>query len=261
MKRELNCLNPATQSGEQNPAPPPAGRRVAFFGSGSWLAIGIFLGSLAASFPPQGVTQRHNPPPQHEFQHEGQSARQQQPQRPPQPQRQPQRGDQRQPVQPKAQHLGDWLQTHQRLAPAEQEKALQREPGFNKLPGDQQQRLVNRLHDLNNKSPQQRQRTIDRVEVWERLSPEQKRQVSNSTMQLRSLPPDRQIPLRRAFRDLRDVPPGQRQAILNSSEFQSQFTPQERGVLSNLLTVEPYPPSRPAAGESAAPSVPVPSYR
>lgn len=252
MKRQLIRLNPATQSGEQRPALLPAGQRIASFQVGSWLALLLFFGSLVVAGSRQGLAQRHNPPPQHGGQPAAQPA--------PPPQRQPQRAEQRPPVQPKA-HLGDWLQTHQNLAPAEQEKALQREPGFNKLPGDQQRRLENRLRDLNNKSPQQRQRTIDRVEVWERLSPEQKRQVRDSTVQLRSLPPDRQIPIRKAFRDLRDVPPGQRQTILNSPRFQSQFTPQERGVLSNLLTVEPYPPIRPAPAESPAPSVPIPAYR
>jgi len=88
--------------------------------------------------------------------------------------------------------------------------------------------------------------------------------VSNSTAQLRSLPPDRQVPLRRAFRDLRDLPPAQRQQMLNSSEFQGQFSAQERGILSNLLTVEPYQGNRPAPANPGQPppsNVPVPSYR
>jgi hypothetical protein len=168
------------------------------------------------------------------------------------------------PARVQQQHLGDWLQTHQHLAPAEQQKALQQEPGFNKLPPAQQQRLITRLQDLNNKSPEQRQRTIDRVETWERMSPAQKQQVANSTAQLRSMPPDRQLPLRRAFRDLRDMPPEQRQQILNSSRFQGEFSSQERGILSNLLTVEPYQANRPMpANPSQTPpsTVPIPAYR
>jgi hypothetical protein len=164
----------------------------------------------------------------------------------------------------RTQHLADWLQTHQHLAPADQQKALQQEPGFKNLPPAQQQRLMTRLQDLNNKTPQQRQRTLDRVEVWERMSPAQKQQVTNSTAQLRALPADRQVPLRRAFRDLRDLPPAQRQQMLNSSQYQGEFSAQERGILNNLLTVEPYQANRPPpANPSQAPAsnVPIPAYR
>jgi hypothetical protein len=164
----------------------------------------------------------------------------------------------------RTQHLADWLQTHQHLAPADQQKALQQEPGFKSLPPAQQQRLITRLQDLNNKTPEQRQRTLNRVEMWERMSPAQKQQVTNSTAQLRALPPDRQVPLRRAFRDLRDLPPEQRQQMLNSSEFQGQFSAQERGILGNLLTVEPYQANRPANANPSQPpqsNVPIPAYR
>ena len=44
--------------------------------------------------------------------------------------------------------------------------------------------------------------------------------------------------VRKAFRDLREYPPEQRQAMMNSGQFQAQFTPQERGILSNILAVE-----------------------
>lgn len=164
----------------------------------------------------------------------------------------------------RTQHLADWMQTHQHLDPAEQQKALQQEPGFKSLPPQQQQRLITRLQDLNNKTPEQRQRTLDRVEAWERMSPAQKQQVTNSTAQLRALPPDRQLPLRKAFRDLRDLPPAQRQQMLNSSEFQGQFSAQERGILGNLLTVEPYQANRPAPAnpsQTPQPNVPIPAYR
>ncbi|HVJ06885.1 MAG TPA: DUF3106 domain-containing protein [Acidisarcina sp.] len=259
MKRHWNRLNPATQSGEQRPVFLPYGRGMSLR-IGSWIASGIFLGSLVVAAPLQGLAQQHAPAyrggqPAMRFPAQNAPSFQRGAPRPaqaPRPQSQYQQSQQ---------HLGDWLHTHQNLAPAEQEKALQREPGFNKLPQEQQQRLMNRLRDLNNKSPQQRQRTIDRVEVWERLSPQQKREISNSTAQLRSMPPERQVPLRRAFRDLREVPPGQRQAILNSPEYQSQFTPQERGILSNLLTIEPYQANPSAPADSPARQAPIPAYR
>jgi len=47
-----------------------------------------------------------------------------------------------------------------------------------------------------------------------------------------------------AFRDLRSVPLDQRQTVLNSSRYQGVFSPEERGILSDMLRVEPWQPAR-----------------
>jgi hypothetical protein len=57
---------------------------------------------------------------------------------------------------------------------------------------------------------------------------------------LDAMSPDRQALVRRAFQDLRGVPIDQRDTMLNSARYNATFSPQERGVLSNLLKVEPY---------------------
>jgi hypothetical protein len=59
-----------------------------------------------------------------------------------------------------------------------------------------------------------------------------------------TLPPDRQALMKNAFRDLRAVPLDQRQMVLNSNRYQGAFSPEERGILSDLLRVEPYQPAR-----------------
>jgi hypothetical protein len=146
---------------------------------------------------------------------------------------------------PGQQHLGDWLDRHQALSPQEKERALQSEPGFNRLAPDQQQRLVQKLRDLNNMRPGERDRTLARAENLERLSPQQRDQVRGAAGQLRYMPMDRQRAVRRAFQDLRNVPPGLRNSELNSPRFAGQFSPEERSVLGNLLTVEPYQPAPP----------------
>ena len=56
------------------------------------------------------------------------------------------------------------------------------------------------------------------------------------------MPTARQQVVRRAFRNLRDMPPGDRIKALNSAQYANQFSPQERTVLNNLLSVEPYQP-------------------
>jgi hypothetical protein len=50
--------------------------------------------------------------------------------------------------------------------------------------------------------------------------------------------------MKSTFRDLRAVPPDQRQTVLNSARYQNAFTPEERGILSDMLRVEPYQPTR-----------------
>ena len=139
-------------------------------------------------------------------------------------------------------HLGAWLQRHGNLNPEQQQRALQSEPGFNRLAPETQQKLLDRLRQINRMPPNQRERTMNRIEAMEHLSPQMRQQVRASVQQFHMLPADRQRLMKKAFRDLREYPPEQRTAMMNSSQFQAQFTPQERTILGNILTVEPYQP-------------------
>ena len=139
-------------------------------------------------------------------------------------------------------HLGQWLMNHQNLSPQQQEEMLRREPGFNRLSPDQQQRVLNRLRSLDERPPEQRQRMIDRNEMFERLTPEQKVGVRGAFQSWNQMAPDRHRMVGRAFADLRQIPPDQRWAILNSARFSQEFSPEERRVLGNLLSIEPYEP-------------------
>ena len=38
------------------------------------------------------------------------------------------------------------------------------------------------------------------------------------------------------------LPPGARENALGSARFQAEYTPQERTIISNLLSIEPYQP-------------------
>jgi hypothetical protein len=137
---------------------------------------------------------------------------------------------------------------------ADQQKALENEPGFRELPPQTQQAMRNRLTQLNNMSPEQRRRVLERTEEMEHLTPPQRQQVRGALEQFRGLPPDRQRLVGRAFRDLREMPQPQREALLNSDRFRGQFSDQERSTLSGLLAVEPYlavphPNDGPAVGK------------
>ncbi|WP_260704539.1 DUF3106 domain-containing protein [Edaphobacter flagellatus] len=149
-------------------------------------------------------------------------------------------------------HLPQWMENHRNLTPEQQQKALEKEPGFHDLPNETQQRLRDRLTQLNNMPPEQRQRLLERNEAMTRLTAPQRQQVRGAMQQFSSLPPDRRRLVGKAFRDLREMPEPQRQAILSSDRFRGQFSDQERGTLSSLLAVEPYIPVQKSADNQEA---------
>jgi hypothetical protein len=141
-------------------------------------------------------------------------------------------------------HLAQWMEHHRNLSLADQQRALQNEPGFREFPPQVQQRELNQLARLYNMNPQQRSRMLDRNEALERLSPPQRQQWNFAVQQLTTLPLPRKRLMARAILDLREMPPQQRQQVIDSPAFRGQFSDGERSTLSTLLTAEPYPPSR-----------------
>lgn len=156
------------------------------------------------------------------------------------PQNTQQNNQRREPGPAETEHLPAWIRKHQNESPAERERSLRMEPGFNRLPPAQQQNLINTLHRLNELPPEQRERTLMRMENMERLSPQMREAVRSSARQLNDMPPDRRRMWQKAFRDLENMPPEQRQEILRSPQFAGQFSAQERSIMGNLLAVEPY---------------------
>ena len=121
---------------------------------------------------------------------------------------------------------------------------LRSDPSFKRLPSNDQQRLTQQLRQVDQMPEQQRQRRLARNEMLERLSPNERTSISRSGKQWAALPQDRQALMKRAFNDLRGVPLDQRQTVLNSDRYQGAFSPEERGILSDFLRVEPYEPQR-----------------
>jgi hypothetical protein len=119
---------------------------------------------------------------------------------------------------------------------------LRSDPSFKRLPSADQQRLTQQLRQMDQMPAQQRDRRLARNEMLERLSPQQRLSINRSGQQWSALPADRQAMMKRAFQDLRGVPLDQRQTVLNSERYQGTFSPEERGILSDFLRVEPYQP-------------------
>lgn len=138
-------------------------------------------------------------------------------------------------------HLQRWMQSHSAMSLADQQRALQNEPGFRELPAQVQQNRLNMLARLYNMNPQQRSRILSRTEVLERMAPAQRQQWRDAVQRLNSTPQPRRRMIANAILGLRELPPEQREAMLNSPAYASQFSPDERQTLHTLLTAEPYP--------------------
>jgi hypothetical protein len=100
------------------------------------------------------------------------------------------------------------------------------------------------LHQVNQLTGEQRQRRLARAEMIEHLPPQEQMRINQSARRWAALPAGRQAMMKRAFQNLRAVPLDQRPMVLNSARYQGVFTPVERGILSDLLRVEPYQPVR-----------------
>ena len=138
-------------------------------------------------------------------------------------------------------HLQDWLNQHHNVPLQNQEQLLRSDPNFGRLPTADQQRLVQQLRQVNQMSPDQRQRRLERAEAIEHMAPEDRMRLNASRQRLTELAPDRENMVKRAFQDLRSVPEDSApRSFLNSARYQGTFTPEERGILSDLLRAEPY---------------------
>jgi len=132
------------------------------------------------------------------------------------------------------------MEAHRNLPLADQQRALENEPGFRNLAPDERQRLHDRLTQLNAMPAEQRQRVLERNEAMEKLAPPQRQQVRAAMGELGDLREDRRSAVSRTFYTLLRLPPDRRQAWLNSPQFRSQFSDRERETLNHLLAVQPF---------------------
>src|SRR5438270_7109678 len=146
-----------------------------------WLALAA-LGAVAALPLPLLAQQRgqHQPPRQQTVPRQQPGTRAQQPHP----------------------HAGDWLRQYKDLPPAEQDRALQNDPWFNRLPPGRQQKLRERLQNFSSLPPQRQLRVLNRMDTWEHLTPEQKQQARQMFGQMQQLPVDRRRLVHKAIDDL-----------------------------------------------------------
>jgi Protein of unknown function (DUF3106) len=146
-------------------------------------------------------------------------------------------------------HAGDWLRHYKDLPPAQQRRELENDPQFRKLPPHRQAQLQKRLQHFSSLSPQQQERVLNRMETWEHLTQDQKHQARQLFQQFKQLPPDRRQAVNRAIRGMRGLTPEQRDQLIDSDQYKSMFSPQERGLLNGASRL----PLAPGDGLQAPP--------
>lgn len=140
---------------------------------------------------------------------------------------------------------GEWLRQHRGQPPEQQQRELKNDPSFQKLPPERQQKLQERLRQFNSMPPQQQQRVLNRMEQFDRLTPQQRDEARSLQQRMRNVPDDRRQAMRTAMRDLRQMPPDQRQQVMNSNQFKSRFSDNERDMMQRVLAL----PIGPGAGQ------------
>jgi hypothetical protein len=157
-----------------------------------------------------------------------------------------------QPHPPQA-HAGDWLRRYKGLSPAEQEHALQNDPGFRNKSPEQQQRLRQQLRLFSSLPPREQQRIVDNMDKWAHLTPEQKQQAREVFGRMQHIPPERRPAVRAAIRNLSTMPPERREEVIDSKRFQKTFSPEEREVMRAAVRLPLVPQENGKSEEPAAP--------
>jgi uncharacterized protein DUF3106 len=150
-------------------------------------------------------------------------------------------------------HAGDWLRKNRNLPPAQQEKALENDPEFQKLPPGEKQELRERLHKFNGLTPQQQERRLSLMDRLEHMSPEQREHARNVMHGFRQLPPERKEAVRQAVRRLSGMSAQQQADALGSPQFHSQFSDEERGMMKSFLDLNVGPAFQPEDNPPATP--------
>jgi uncharacterized protein DUF3106 len=136
---------------------------------------------------------------------------------------------------------GAWLRRYKDLPPDQQEKALENDPEFKNLPPERQAQLRQRLQQFNSLPPERKDKIVHRMEAFHNKPPQQRQQLRDLTSRMRALPVERHRPMRQALHQLSQMPPDQQQKTLDSPQFKSQFSDDERDILRGLAQLKVRP--------------------
>jgi hypothetical protein len=118
-----------------------------------------------------------------------------------------------------------------RSSPEERERALE------KLPPKMQEQFRNQLKRFDSLTPAQQQVQLKWVERYSTLPKQQQEAFKQQWQALGKMTPEQRRPITLALRQLEGMPDEQRRKVLDSDDFKSRFSADERKMLSDLSVV------------------------
>lgn len=118
----------------------------------------------------------------------------------------------------------------------------QRDRAMAKLPPERQQRIRERLERFNALPERERNRLRARYDAFAKLPPEKQQLLRNDIQELGRLPGERRPVVAREFNRLRRMSEAEREARIESEDFQKTFNPAEQKILTGLAENVPLPP-------------------
>lgn len=130
-------------------------------------------------------------------------------------------------------HPPGFLERLRDMPPAEQERVLENDARFHRLPGWRQEQIRANLARWNSLPPARKQLIREREAILRRLSPAKRTELRQIFPQYRRLPPRQRLQVNRAFLRLRNLPPRKRGAFLKSNQVR-RMNPRQQQVLRRL---------------------------
>lgn len=101
-------------------------------------------------------------------------------------------------------------------------------------------KIIEKKIDEYQKMPEvERARNLDRLRRMQSLPPQRQAQVRQSLQKRQGLPPQRLQVVQRQINQMRSLSDVDRDAVMNSEEFRSKFTPAEQQIIADICLVTP----------------------
>lgn len=128
-----------------------------------------------------------------------------------------------------------WVQKLRDMSPEEQQRFLQNNRRFQKLPPERQAQILNNLQKWNRRSTTEQNAIRDRARLLERLSPQQRQYVRNVLLpKWQQLSPDRRQLINGRLHTLQGMSAADRERALKDPKFMQGLTPDEQSILRDL---------------------------
>lgn len=129
--------------------------------------------------------------------------------------------------------VADLIQRLASMSKADRAKAIE------KLEPAKRQRIENGLRHIDNLGPAEKQRILDQYRRFASLDPQRKKQLRTAIFEFHTLPEDRRLLVRKEIDAMHTMSKAQLQQTLNSEQFKTKFTPEERSIIERTQAILP----------------------